>query len=178
MNMQIFIRICTSQPAPQARQFVLHPPPSQDPEGVFKAPPQQGLIDRKLRNQQIQSDKSYAFQMEKFANEEREARQKKRDARTPPVTPAGMVEYMLETEADEMEYEVARYRPSLDEEFFAYLDKLVGLERLAAKPDEVGGRGRGRGASERPESAAVARGRWHPNMQGDFSTAEYTFRHE
>lgn len=109
----------------------------QDPEGLFnKAPVRQGIIETKLMNKRIESDQEYKVKMEAVIKQERDELQKKRESRVIPNTPAGLIEFFLDTEAPEMEFEVARCRKQLDEEFFTYLDKLTSLERLAVEPDE------------------------------------------
>ena len=47
-------------------------------------------------------------------------------ARQQPTSQAQVVEYLLSTEAGEMQYETARCRPLLDESFFTYLDRTIG----------------------------------------------------
>ena len=47
-------------------------------------------------------------------------------ARAQPKTHAQTVEYFLNTEAGEMEYETAKCRPLLDEAFFKHLDAEIG----------------------------------------------------
>lgn len=47
-------------------------------------------------------------------------------ARVQPQTHAELIEYMLDTEGDEMTFEVARCRPLLTEEFFTYLKGQIG----------------------------------------------------
>ncbi|PSC72568.1 hypothetical protein C2E20_4310 [Micractinium conductrix] len=109
---------------------------SWDPEGLFKGGPQEGLIERKMFFQQVQGDKQFAIKMEEFAAKEAEELQKKRDARQVPEAIEDLVEFFLDTEATEMEFEVARCRPRLTPDFFAHLDKRVGLERFSPIPDE------------------------------------------
>lgn len=63
----------------------------------------------------------------------------KRASRNPPLNPgqeAELVTYFLDTEADEMEYEIARCRPALTESFFKHVDSAVGELRFAKTPDE------------------------------------------
>ena len=50
-------------------------------------------------------------------------------ARTEPTSHAELVEYLLDTEGEEMNFEVARCRPKLTEDFFTYLGSQIG-ERL------------------------------------------------
>lgn len=107
-----------------------------DPEGLFKSAPAEGIIERKLFQQQIAGDKEFGRKMEEFAFQQAQELQKKREARTPPTDPLALAEYFLDTEAPEMEWEVARCRPMLTKEFFADLDRRIGLERFSTMPDE------------------------------------------
>ena len=110
---------------------------SWDPEGLFQgSAPTPGLIDRKLMEQRVSSDQDSKVAMEQVFEAQRLEVAKRRDSRTPPEDAHDLVEYFLETEAMDMEYEVARCRPKLDKDFFAVLDKLVGIERLSTAPDE------------------------------------------
>ena len=47
-----------------------------------------------------------------------------------------MVTYFLDTEADEMEFEIARCRPALTADFFKHVDAAVGELRFAKNPDQ------------------------------------------
>ena len=47
-------------------------------------------------------------------------------ARKLPTTHAEAVDFFLETEGGEMEFEAARCRPMLTEDFFAYLKQQIG----------------------------------------------------
>lgn len=46
--------------------------------------------------------------------------------RVQPTSHQELVEYFLDTEGDEMTYEVARCRPLVTEEFVAYLARAIG----------------------------------------------------
>ena len=48
-------------------------------------------------------------------------------ARVAPQHDDQLVDYLLDTEAPEMEYEVARLRPRLGADFFATLDRMIGM---------------------------------------------------
>ncbi|KAL9249372.1 hypothetical protein AKJ16_DCAP01666 [Drosera capensis] len=54
-----------------------------------------------------------------------------KQARVPPNTVAEMVEYFLDSEAQEFETEVGRMRPRLNEEFFSHLKFEIGQLRFA-----------------------------------------------
>ena len=66
----------------------------------------------------------------------REELMAKRAARDPPTAARALVEYFLETETEELEYEVARTRPSLTDDFFREVDAEVGSARFAKTPNE------------------------------------------
>lgn len=82
------------------------------------------------------SDQDYKTQVASFVAAQREEKTKRREARTPPTDPHDLVEYFLDTDADDMEYEVARCRPQIDENFFSVVNKLIGTERFSNLPDE------------------------------------------
>ncbi|PRW56710.1 hypothetical protein C2E21_4432 [Chlorella sorokiniana] len=136
----------SARPHKRARGTLRVRATSWDPEGLFKAAPQEGLIERKMFQQQIQGDREFSRKMEEFAAQQRlevqkkrEQRlevQKKREARKVPEQMEDLIEFFLDTEAPEMEFEVARCRPMLGDDFFAYLDRRIGLERFANVPDE------------------------------------------
>ena len=49
----------------------------------------------------------------------------------PPTDHYELIEYFLNTESVDVEYEVSRCRPLLDDKFFATLDSVLGQERFA-----------------------------------------------
>lgn len=51
-------------------------------------------------------------------------------ARVQPTTNAQVIEYLLSTEGDEMNFEVARTRPLLTPEFFDYLQSEISASPL------------------------------------------------
>lgn len=55
-------------------------------------------------------------------------------ARIPPETQAKLIEYFLETESGEMQYETARMRPLLTDHFFDFLSQEIS-ESLKAISD-------------------------------------------
>jgi hypothetical protein len=107
-----------------------------DPEGLFKSAPTPGLIDRKLMQSRVGEDQDTKAAMEQVFQAQKLEVTKRRESRTPPTDPHDLVEYFLDTEATDMDYEVARCRPSLDKDFFATVDRLVGVERFSPAPDE------------------------------------------
>ncbi|KAK4802600.1 hypothetical protein SAY86_000803 [Trapa natans] len=101
-----------------------------DPEGLF-GPPQTGHIARLEFNKRLEKDAEAREAFERQVQEEKERRRALRESRSVPVTPAEMVEYFLDTEAQEIEFEIARMRLRLDEEFFAHLRMELGQLRFA-----------------------------------------------
>lgn len=57
-------------------------------------------------------------------------------ARTEPTDDPELIEYLLNTDMVDMQYEVTRFRPRLTAEFFSQLDKTIGEERFQTEPDE------------------------------------------
>ena len=53
-------------------------------------------------------------------------------ARVVPTTDIGVIDFFLDTEMQEMEYEIARFRPRLGDEFFDALRNEMGNIRFAA----------------------------------------------
>jgi hypothetical protein len=110
---------------------------SWDPENLFKnSPASPGLIERKLMSQRTGEDQESKAAMESFMSAHKEEVQKRRESREVPDDPHDLVEYFLDTEAPDMSYEVARCRPKLNDDFFAVLNKLVGIEQISPSPDE------------------------------------------
>ncbi|KAF2299005.1 hypothetical protein GH714_029701 [Hevea brasiliensis] len=87
-----------------------------DPEGLF-GPPQTGHIARREFQRRLERDA---------------------ESRVIPDTPAELIEYFLETEAQEIEFEIARMRPalSLNQEFFSHLQFELGQLRFAVSKTE------------------------------------------
>ena len=54
-------------------------------------------------------------------------------ARVQPTSDAALVEYLLSTEQPEMEFETARCRPLLTQEFMAFLKQEVGAFLFSSK---------------------------------------------
>lgn len=123
--------------APHSRSPLVVRAAEWDPEGLFgKKAPQEGIIERRMMQKRIETDKEFKKQMEEFAAKKREELIAKREARALPTRMEDLVEYFLDTEAPEMEFEVARCRPMLEKPFFAHLDKVIGIERFATVPNE------------------------------------------
>ncbi|GAB2274112.1 hypothetical protein Dimus_008883 [Dionaea muscipula] len=83
-----------------------------DPNGLFKSPPQTGHIARLEIKRRLEKDAEAREAFERQMREERDRRRVLREARVVPDTDAEMIEYFLDTEAQEIEFEIARMRPS------------------------------------------------------------------
>ena len=100
---------------------------SWDPENLYKNSPEMtGLIDRKLMGNRAQEDKTQKTVMQKFMDAAKAETQAKRDAREVPEDKYELIAFLLDTEATDMQFEVARCRPLLDKEFFEVLNKQIG----------------------------------------------------
>ncbi|KAJ9522404.1 hypothetical protein QJQ45_008303 [Haematococcus lacustris] len=113
------------------------PMPSADPEELYKGIPVSNVIQRRMMKKQMEVDKEFAKAMNSASDELRKEALLRRETRRPPGTHEELVEYFLNTLAEDLEHEVAKYRPRLTPDFFhRYLDSVLGAERFAAKPDE------------------------------------------
>lgn len=106
-----------------------------DPEGLF-GPPQTGHIARNEFKRRLERDAEAREAFEQQIREERARRQSLRQSRVAPDSPAELVEYFLDTEAQEIEFEIARLRPRLNEEFFSHLQVELGQLRFAVSKTE------------------------------------------
>jgi hypothetical protein len=106
-----------------------------DPENIL-APPQPGHITRRSFETKYQNEAERKIAIEEAAQAERLKRRAAREARIVPVTNAGLVEFFLETDRRELEYEIARCRPRLDDVFFSSLRSEIGLLRFGVNPAE------------------------------------------
>ncbi|KAK3434546.1 uncharacterized protein LOC104441873 [Eucalyptus grandis] len=106
-----------------------------DPEGLF-GPPQTGHIARSEFRRRLEKDAEAREEFERHVREENERRRAVRESRDVPDTPAELVEYFLDTEAQEIEFEIARMRPRLNEEFFAHLQFELGQLRFSVSKTE------------------------------------------
>lgn len=68
---------------------------------------------------------------ERQVRQEKDRRLSLRESRLIPDTTAEIVEYLLDTEAREIEFEIARLRSRLDDEFFSHLRLELGKLRFA-----------------------------------------------
>ncbi|KAF3448396.1 hypothetical protein FNV43_RR09109 [Rhamnella rubrinervis] len=106
-----------------------------DPEGIL-GPPQTGHIARREFKRRLEKDSEAREEFERQVREEKARRQSLRMSRVSPATPAGLIEYFLDTEAQEIEFEIARLRPQLNEEFFSHLKFELGQLRFAVSKTE------------------------------------------
>ncbi|KAJ9173439.1 hypothetical protein P3X46_016574 [Hevea brasiliensis] len=106
-----------------------------DPEGLF-GPPQTGHIARREFQRRLERDAEVREAFEQHTREEKERRRALRRSRVIPDTPAELIEYFLETEAQEIEFEIARMRPRLNQEFFSHLQFELGQLRFAVSKTE------------------------------------------
>lgn len=109
-----------------------------DPEGILAAPVG-GHIARRELAKAVQTNAELAERVEAERQKAREELVEKRASRNAPLAPgqeAELVTYFLDTESDEMEFEIARCRPALTEAFFKHVDSAVGELRFAKNPDE------------------------------------------
>ncbi|KAJ1416035.1 hypothetical protein SESBI_17554 [Sesbania bispinosa] len=107
-----------------------------DPEGVL-GPPQTGHLARLEFRRRLERDAEAREAFERQVREEKERRQTLRQSRDVPDTPQELIEYFLDTEAQEIEFEIARMRPRLNEEFFAELKFELGQLRFAVNKTEA-----------------------------------------
>ncbi|OVA19538.1 hypothetical protein BVC80_9051g36 [Macleaya cordata] len=101
-----------------------------DPEGIL-GPPQTGHIARTEFKRRLEKDADAREAFQRQVLEEQERRRAAREARVVPDTPEGIIEYLLDTEARELEFEIARLRPRLNKEFFSHLKFELGQLRFA-----------------------------------------------
>ncbi|XP_028787484.1 uncharacterized protein LOC114743441 [Neltuma alba] len=101
-----------------------------DPEGVL-GPPQTGHLARLEFKRRLERDAEAREAFERQVREEKERRQALRQSRDVPDTLEELVEYFLDTEAQDIEFEIARMRPRLNEEFFQHLKFELGQLRFS-----------------------------------------------
>ncbi|KVH95499.1 uncharacterized protein LOC112527175 [Cynara cardunculus var. scolymus] len=106
-----------------------------DPEGIL-GPPSTGHLARREFNRRLEKDADAREEFQRQVQEEKERRRALRDSRQPPSSPTELVEYFLDTEAQELELEIARTRPMLNDEFFNHLKFELGQLRFAVSKTE------------------------------------------
>ncbi|TKY70857.1 hypothetical protein E2542_SST07151 [Spatholobus suberectus] len=107
-----------------------------DPEGVL-GPPQTGHLARLEFRRRLDKDAEAREAFQRQVREEKERRQALRQSRIVPDTPQELIEYFLDTESQEMEFEIARMRSQLNEEFFSQLKLELGQLRFAVNRTEL-----------------------------------------
>ncbi|XP_051114988.1 uncharacterized protein LOC127240377 [Andrographis paniculata] len=107
-----------------------------DPEGIL-GPPKSGHIARLEFKRRLEKDADAREAFERQVREEKERRRVLRESREAPDTVEDLVEYFLDTEAQEIEFEIARLRPRLNEEFFAHLKFELGTLRFAVSKTQA-----------------------------------------
>ncbi|XP_031247874.1 uncharacterized protein LOC116105605 [Pistacia vera] len=106
-----------------------------DPEGIL-GPAQTGHIARLEFKRRLEKDVEAREAFEQHVREETKRRRALRQSRVIPDTSAELIEYFLDTEAQEIEYEIARLRPRLNQEFFSHLQFEIGQLRFAVSKTE------------------------------------------
>ncbi|KAK4338298.1 hypothetical protein RND71_042785 [Anisodus tanguticus] len=108
-----------------------------DPDGLL-GPPQTGHIARLEFKRRLENDAAAREEFERQVREEKERRRVLRESRVIPDTVEGLVEFFLDTEAQEIEFEIARMRPRLNKDFFEHLQLELGKLRFSVnKTQEV-----------------------------------------
>ncbi|KAG0580245.1 hypothetical protein M758_4G160100 [Ceratodon purpureus] len=101
-----------------------------DPEGILPAPVPHH-ITRRSYEKKISEDAEYKEKVERQLQADKEARRQAREARVVPDSHKDLLEFLLSTEGSEMEFEVARCRPRLTEDFFSFVKAEIGSLRFA-----------------------------------------------
>uniref|UniRef100_A0A7N0U162 Uncharacterized protein n=1 Tax=Kalanchoe fedtschenkoi TaxID=63787 RepID=A0A7N0U162_KALFE len=107
-----------------------------DPEGVL-GPPRGDHIARLEFKRKLQKDAGLQEDFERQVREEKARRQAQRQSRVVPDTAAELIEYFLDTEAQDIEFEIARLRTRLNDEFFAHLKFELGQLRFAVSKTQA-----------------------------------------
>lgn len=107
-----------------------------DPEGIL-GPPQTGHLARREFQRRLERDAEAREAFQRQVQEEKERRRILRQSRVVPDTSEELIEYFLDTEAQEVEIEIARLRPRLNQEFFSHLQFELGQLRFAVSKTEA-----------------------------------------
>ncbi|KFM29050.1 hypothetical protein F751_6569 [Auxenochlorella protothecoides] len=108
----------------------------QDPEGLFaKKPAASNLLARNMTKRKYGLEDAAELEVKELKAREQKELQRRRDARTPPEDPQQLVTFFLDLPGEEIAWEAARCAPLLTPAFFLQLDRIIGAERFAAKPD-------------------------------------------
>ncbi|KAK9074703.1 hypothetical protein SSX86_003021 [Deinandra increscens subsp. villosa] len=106
-----------------------------DPEGIL-GPPSTGHLARREFHRRLERDADARENYQRQLQEETDRRRALRESRGVPDTHEELVEYFLDTEAQELEFEIARMRPKLTDEFFSHLKFELGQLRFAVQKTE------------------------------------------
>lgn len=83
-----------------------------DPEGVL-GPPVEGHIARREYSKKLRADEAFLAAEERRLAKAAAVKQAERDARAPPAAAPQLVEYLLNTPPEDMDFELVRARPLL-----------------------------------------------------------------
>ncbi|CAG9463721.1 unnamed protein product [Pedinophyceae sp. YPF-701] len=110
-----------------------------DPEGLFEnVYAEDDLIKKRFLARQQMSDEEKAEEDKKRREKIQKQIDERRAARSPPEgNPAALLQYFLDTEVTDMEYEVARCKPLLTKDFFDVLDGEIGRIRFMEEPSKL-----------------------------------------
>lgn len=103
-----------------------------DPEKLLGPAGEFNHIQRNLMKKQMAKDQEFAAAVSATKDDIRKQVLLRRSQRSPPDEPSELVEYFLNSDAEDMEFEVARCRPKLTPDFFKALDSMIGAERFNA----------------------------------------------
>ncbi|XP_071693601.1 uncharacterized protein [Rutidosis leptorrhynchoides] len=106
-----------------------------DPEGIL-GPPSTGHLARREFQRRLERDADAREDFQRQLQEEKERRRLLRLSRRVPESHTELVEYFLDTEAQELELEIARMRLKLTDEFFNHLKSELGQLRFAVQKTE------------------------------------------
>ena len=113
---------------------------SYDPEGLFKEAEYGDpgyLINKNQVKRAVAKDSDLKEKMEQEKEKALRELEAARAARSPPEDdPAALVEYLLDTEADEMTFEITRSSPFLNEAFLAHVKAEISDARLGKNKDD------------------------------------------
>lgn len=101
-----------------------------DPEGLLGRP-QTGHLARREFQRRLETDAEAREAFELQVRQDKERRRALRQSRVVPDTPGDLIEFFLDTEAQEIEFEIARLRPRLNQEFFSHLQFELGQLRFS-----------------------------------------------
>ncbi|CAA7403626.1 unnamed protein product [Spirodela intermedia] len=101
-----------------------------DPEGIL-GPPRGGHIARLEFTKRLMKDADAREEFNRQLRQENERRRALRESRAVPDKIPELIEFFLDTEARELEYEIARLRPRLTKEFFDHVQLELSQLRFA-----------------------------------------------